>query len=557
MNPIRLLIPFILLLSACGPSNGQRDFYNNYKFTEADTLRGMLRPERTCYDVTFYDLSIRVNVAEHKIGGYVDMHYTAMADFKTLQIDLFENMKLERILQDKQELKFERQHNAVFVTFPKTQAEGTKGSIRIHYSGKPQEAKNAPWDGGFVWSKDQNGDPWIGVACEGDGASLWWPNKDHLSDEPDSMSIRISVPKALNCVANGNLRHIVDQGDYRRFDWFVSYPINNYNVTVNIAKYSHFTDAYTALDGDTLQLDYYVLPYNLTKAKQHFTQVHKVLACYERFFDKYPYWRDGFALVETPYLGMEHQGAIAYGNKYMRGYLGGMIPRDMNWDYIIVHETGHEYFGNSITCQDLSEMWIHESFTTYMEALYVECAYSYEDAVRYLVGQRPYILNKEPIIGPPDVNWEDWKGSDHYYKGAWMLHTLRHAINDDAKWFDLLKGFYRRYAGSNITTKEFVDYVNQCTGCKWEPFFEQYLRHAAIPVLQYKLNQQGKNLQVQYQWKADVATFDMPVMVGKKGAYKTIQPKTLGWQEVLLENMTAKDFVVARELFYVEAEKVE
>ena len=556
MNQLRLLIPFLLLLSACGPSNGQRDFYREYNFTEADTLRGMLRPERTCYDVTFYDLNIRVNIAERSIGGYVEMQYKVKDDFKTLQVDLFENMKLERVVQDQTELTFERKHDAVFITFPKQQKAGSKGSIRMYYSGKPQTASNPPWDGGFVWETDQNGDPWVGVACEGDGASLWWPNKDHLSDEPDSMSIRISTPRPLNCVANGNLRRIVDQGEYRRYEWFVSYPINNYNVTVNIAKYSRFSDVYTALDGDTLALDYYVLPYNVAKAKKHFAQVHKVLACYERFFDKYPFWRDGFALVETPYLGMEHQGAIAYGNKYMRGYLGGMIPRDMDWDYIIVHETGHEYFGNSISCQDLSEMWIHESFTTYMEALYVECAYNYEDAVRYLASQKPYIYNREPIVGPANVNWENWEGSDHYYKGAWILHTLRHAINDDAKWFDLLKGFYRRYAMSNITTKEFVDYVKQCTARDYAPFFEQYLYHASIPTLEYQLVPQGKDLLVRFQWKADVATFDMPVMIGKKGAYRMVQPKTGGWQETVLEQLSEAEFRVATELFYVEAEKV-
>ncbi|MFM9951973.1 MAG: M1 family peptidase, partial [Saprospiraceae bacterium] len=238
MNQLRLLIPLLLLLSACGPSNGQRDFYREYAFTEADTLRGMLRPERTCYDVTFYDLNIRVNIAERSIGGYVEMQYKVKEDFKTLQVDLFENMKLERVVQDQTVLTFERKHDAVFITFPKQQKSGSKGSIRMYYSGNPQTASNPPWDGGFVWETDQNGDPWVGVACEGDGASLWWPNKDHLSDEPDSMSIRVSVQRALNCVANGNLRRIVDQGEYRRYEWFVSYPINNYNVTLNIAKYS-------------------------------------------------------------------------------------------------------------------------------------------------------------------------------------------------------------------------------------------------------------------------------------------------------------------------------
>jgi aminopeptidase N len=369
------------------------------------------------------------------------------------------------------------------------------------------------------------------------------------------MSIRIAVPKPLMCVANGNLREIIDLGDFQRYDWFVSYPINNYNVTVNIARYAHFSDTYTALDGDTLRLDYYVLPNNLAKARQHFKQVPKVLACFERYFGKYPFWRDGYALVETPYLGMEHQGAIAYGNQYMRGYLGGMIPRDMNWDYIIVHETAHEYFGNSVSCGDLAEMWIHESFATYMEALYVECAYSYRDAVRYLVGQRLYIANQEPIIGPFDVNWENWTHSDHYFKGAWMLHTLRHAINDDMKWWDLLRGFYDKHALSIATTEDFARYVNACTDEDYNAFFDQYLRYAELPTFEYELEEKGKHLKLRYRWRAGAPGFAMPILVGRADEYTRVKP-TSEWQETTLHNLRAKDFRVPLEYFLIQARRL-
>ena len=535
-------------------SFAQKEHYSNIRFTEADSLRGMLRPERTCYDVHFYDLSIKVDIKKKFIKGYVDIYFHTMEDFTRLQVDLYKNMEINKIEFKKSALKFDRKYDAVFINFP-MQKKGSKGQFRIYYEGHPQEASNPPWDGGFVWATDTKNAPWVGVACEGDGASLWWPNKDHLSDEPDSMSIRVAVPKGLTCVANGNLRSTIAEGNYNRFDWFVSYPINNYNVTLNIANYAHFTDKYEALDGSSLLLDYYVLPKNLKKAKTHFAQVHKVLACFERYFGKYPFWEDGFALVETSYLGMEHQGAIAYGNKYQRGYLGGMIPQDMDWDYIIVHETGHEYFGNSISCNDLAEMWIHESFTTYMEALYVECAFSYEDAVRYLMSQRFFIYNADPILGPKDVNWEDWQGSDHYYKGAWVLHTLRHAINDDEKWFDLLKGFYQQYAISNITTTDFIDYVNTCTSKDYSAFFEQYLEYPKPPALHFKLKQKGKNLQLSYRWEADAKGFDMPLLVGKKGAYQMIYPSS-NWQETTIDNMPEKEFKIATELFYIRVKKV-
>jgi len=531
----------------------QADFYDNYRFTRADTLRGALRPERTNYDVTFYELDIKVDVKKQYLSGYVDMRYQVLADFQTLQIDLYDNMQINKISHQNRQINYRREHNAVFVTFPNTQTAGTTGSIRIEYEGAPVVARNAPWDGGFVWSKDKNGNPWVGVACEGDGASLWWPNKDHLSDEPDSMAIRIAVPQNLDCIANGDLRGTKDlKNGYRRYDWFVSYPINNYNVTVNIGRYAHFQDTYEALDGEELRLDYYVLSYNEEKAKKHFQQTQQVLACFERYFGKYPFWDDGFALVETPYLGMEHQSAIAYGNQYQRGYLGGMIPDDMDWDYIIVHETGHEWFGNSISANDLAEMWIHESFTTYMEALYVECAYSYEDAMRYLNSQRFYIGNEEPILGPKNVNWEDWKHSDHYFKGAWVLNTLRHAINDDEVWFDLLRSFYERHAISNVTTEDFVQYVNRCTKENYSAFFEQYLAYPDIPTLEYKLKTVDKNvLEIQYRWLADVTDFKMPVLMGKQGEYTKVFPTTKDWRTTRLEGLSAEEFQVARELFYI------
>lgn len=548
----KIVLLLALLWSVLG-LNGQKDFYQSYEFTAADTLRGALRPERSCYDVTFYDLSIRIDPEKQEIGGWVDIYFQTLADFSRLQIDLYQNMYLDSIVFEKKPLTFERQFDAVFVNFP-VQKEATSGQFRVYYHGKPTAANNPPWDGGFVWGRDRRNRHWIGVACEGDGASLWWPNKDHLSDEPDSMSIRVSVPKGLECIANGNLRDQVDEGKYERWEWFVSYPINNYDVSVNIANYTHFADTYQAEDGSELALDYFVLDYNEKVAKEHFEQVKPMLACYEKYFGKYPFWEDGYALVETPYLGMEHQSAIAYGNRYMRGYLGGMIPDGMDWDYIIIHETGHEYFGNSISCNDLAEMWIHESFTTYMEALYVECEYSYEDAVGYMVSQRPYIDNEEPILGPQGVNWEDWGGSDHYYKGAWMLHTLRHALQDDELWFSLLKSFYQEYAISNVTTADFVQWVNDKTGQKWDAFFAQYLEYSEIPILEYRTTQEGENLKLDLRWNCAVQDFAMPVLLGNPEDFQLVKPTTY-WQSLTLDGLDEKDFEIATDLFLIKPKR--
>ena len=552
------LVLYILVLSYFSVT-AQPNFAWNKKFTLADTLRGALRPERTCYDVTFYDLAVKVDIDKKFISGVCEMQFLVKEDFKKLQIDLFENMKIKQILLEGKELTFRREKNAVFIDFP-LQKKDTRNAIKISYEGNPRVALHAPWDGGFVWSSDKKGKPWVGVACEGLGASVWWPCKDHLSDEPDSVAIHVTSPSNLFCVANGNLRKKEDLGDGNtRFDWFVSYPINTYNVTLNIADYYRLSDTYTSKkDNTTLDLEFYCLSYNVDKAKKQFTQVKPMLESYEYYFDKYPFWRDGYCLVETPYLGMEHQGAIAYGNQYMRGYLGGMIPADMNWDYIIIHETGHEYWGNSISCNDHAEMWLHESFTTYMESLYVEYTASYPDAVRYLANQRDGISNENPIIGPMNVNFDDWEGSDMYNKGAWILHTLRSVIDDDKVFFPMLKSFYQKNAISNVTTKQFIDYVSFYTKKDYTPFFYQYLYTAKIPVLEYKIEQKckAKDLLVSYRWRAEVENFDMPVKIGVASNWQTVTPKTQKWQSILLKNTPLEDFDIATQLFLINFEKV-
>ena len=551
---MRITFLTFLVFILITPIFSQKNYFENLHFTEADTLRGMLRPERTCYDVTFYDLQIKVNIEEKFISGYNEIHFKAMSDFTRLQIDLFENMKINRIVFEEKDLDFERKFNAVFINFPK-QKKGVTNSFTVHYEGTPIAAKNAPWDGGFTWAKDKEGNPWVAVSCEGIGASLWFPNKDHLSDEPDSVRIGVAVPNGLTCISNGNLEYTKEENDYTRFNWFVSYPINNYNITLNITKYSHFSDIYKSKDGEALQLDYYVLPENLHKAKNHFQQVKPMLACYEKYFGKYPFWKDGYALVETPYLGMEHQGAIAYGNKYMRGYLGGLLPKGIDFDYIVIHESGHEYWGNSVSCGDHAEMWIHESFCTYSEALYVEYMYDHDDAIRYLISQKPFIKNRKPLLGPMNVNYES-TDSDIYYKGAWILQTLRAAIHDDKIWFGLLKAFYQKHQHSVITSQDFIDFVNDYTKGDWTPFFNQYLRHPKIPTLLYQVKQTRKNLEVYVKWETDVEDFDMPVLVGKPGNYKLIHPTTKR-SKFCLKKTKLEDFQIAEELFLINAKKID
>ncbi len=530
------------------------------QFTRQDSLRGTLSSLRSCYDVTFYDLFVKVIPNEQRIEGHNTIRYKAVNSFNRLQVDLFANMDVLSISQQGKPLSYSREGNAIFVDFPKTQEKGKVYAIRIDYSGKPRVAVNPPWDGGFSWKKDANNKDWIAVSCEGIGASLWWPNKDHLSDEPDSMRIITSVPDGLMSVSNGNLRSTLQAKPYNKkrrkvalkntpgfteYEWFVSYPINSYNVTLNIADYAHIQDVYLSKETKKrLALDYYVLRNNLEKAKVHFQQVKPMLAIYEKHFGPYPFWNDGYALVETPYWGMEHQSAVAYGNNYKNNNYG--------FDFIIIHESGHEYFGNSLSCNDHAEMWIHESFTTYMETMYVEALQGYKKSVDYLIEQKKRIQNKVPMIGPMGVNYEG-PDSDIYFKGTWMLHTIRNIINDDAKWFDAMKGLTTTFARQNVTSEQVINYFSAKTGINLNPYFDLYLHTTIIPTLAYKIHETGEQVAVQYRWTNTPPDFAMPITVSMGNEYsKRITPSS-EWQEITMNKINNQTFKVDIDSFLIKA----
>lgn len=512
------------------------------QFTHADSLRGALRPERTAFDMTYYDLSVEVDIPRKSIKGYNMLHFRVTdRTVSRLQVDLFSNLNVTAVTGEKGEaLKYTRDGNAIFVQLSPDTA--TRRFIRVDYEGIPTAAVNPPWDGGFVWSKDKRGNPWVGVACEGIGASLWWPNKDHLSDETDSMKISVTCPTGLEAVCNGNLRNKVPMGDKTRFEWFVSYPINNYNVTLNIGKYVHLHDQYKGIEYP-FDLDYYVLDYNQDKARLHFRQVKPMMECYEAKIGPYPFPRDGFALVETPYLGMEHQGAIAYGNDYLPGYAGFDYSfLNLDFDYIIIHEAGHEYWGNSVSMKDVADMWIHEGFCTYSEAIYVECKHGADTALLYCNSWKYRVANDKPVIGRYDVNKEG--STDMYYKGALMLHTLRWLVADDALWWQTIAGIQKDFYLKTTTTREIVAYMNTKLGNDYTWFFDQYLKYSSPPVLDYKLKRKGNDLEVTYKWTAVEPSFKLPVKF-RTGAdtWTTVNP-TLKPQKITVRNMDPADFLV-------------
>jgi aminopeptidase N len=521
-------------------------------FTRADTLRGMLTPLRTCYDVTYYHLDVKIDTADHSLIGSTGMEFLVKDSCRMLQIDLYENMRVDSILSlDGTRLRYTREANAVFVQFPSELMPASHHRLTTFYSGTPQVSTNPPWAGGFTWTHDSLGHFWGVVTCEGAGASLWWPCKDHPSDEPDSMLISITVATGLMDISNGRLRNVVRQDEgWARYDWFVSAPINNYNVTVNIGIYDHIHDFYVRRPGDTLTLDYFVMPYQREKALKHFTGVRTMLQCFEHYFGPYPFSRDGFKLIESPHNGMEHQSAIAYGNRYLWGY-GGNAPTEsgLTFDYIIVHESAHEWWGNSVTAKDFAELFIHESFATYAEALYVEYTLGYDEAMRYINARKTRVANAKPIIGPYGVNKAG--PGDMYPKGALILNTLRHGIGNDSLWWETLYGLASTFRHKVVTAEDILQFINRTTGRDWTAFFDQYFRHAEIPTLEVNITKKGDAVSGRYRWKTGVKDFGMPVKIRTPGTDFFMITPTTSWQDLPDHVDMIDDIRVAEDEFYV------
>lgn len=551
MKKVFIALALILLSSF---TFAQNMLGSNQKTDRAKQLRGALTPLRTCYDINYYHLDVKIDIDNKSVSGSNEFVFTATQDFDSLQFDLFENLKVEKVVYKGKELPFTREFAAVFVKFPKIK-KGSKDRFTVFYSGNPRIAKMPPWDGGFIFKKDKSGNPFVSVACQGLGASVWWPNKDHQSDEVDSILISISAPKDLDCIANGRYRSKTDGSDgYTKHNWFVSNPINNYDVAFYIGKYAHWTDSYDGEDGK-LTLDFYSLKEDSAKARPHWdADVKPMLKSFEYWFGPYPWYKDGYKLVQAPHLGMEHQSAVAYGNQFLKGYLGQDVSSTgigLKWDYIIVHETGHEWFGNNITTKDIADMWVHEGFTTYSETLFTESTQGKQAGEDYVIGWRKGITNKSPIIGPYNLNEEG--SSDMYPKGANLIHTIRQLIDNDEKFRQILRGLNKTFYHQTVTSAQVEDYIAKQSKLKLNKVFDQYLHHSKIPVLEYKIADGS----LQYRWITDVADFDMPVKVLLKAdEYTWIKP-TNNWQSVKIDSaVNADNFKVERN-FYVNVKKAE
>lgn len=538
-------------------------------FSRADTLRGANGPARAWWDVEFYDLHVRVHPADSSISGWNAITYRALRPGTEMQIDLQAPLVVDSILSAGRRVTARQEGSAYFVALPAavspTPPDG-RGIVTVYYHGKPRAARRAPWDGGFVWGVDSLGAPHIATANEGIGASVWWPTKDIASDEPDSQRVAITVPDGIVNVSNGRLRSVRRDGPgFTTWEWFVRNPINNYNVAVNAARYAHFT---RYLDGElgVLTMDFYPLAIHEDTARVQFRQAESTLRCFEHWFGPFPWYDDGMKLVETPHLGMEHQSAVAYGNHYNNGYSrrdssGRYVGTDLSgtghglkWDFIIVHEIAHEWWGNNVSAADHADMWIHESFANYAEGLYTECLDGTRAGAEYIIGSRRGIQNDIPIIAPFGVNA---RGSgDMYPKGGSMLHTMRTILGDDARWRAILRGANAEFRHQTITGRQLREYISRQAGVDFSKVFEQYLETTMIPVLEYRTV--GGTLE--HRWANVVSGFDMPVDVAPAsrpaGAWTRLRPTT-AWRPVPAGALRGADALVVRPDFYAAARKIE
>ena len=544
MNKKLLIIILIFLTSFPLFSQGIINDINN--FTRQDTLRGSITKERIWWDLTYYHLDISVDPVNRTIKGSNEISYTVLEPYSEIQIDLQNPLVLTKAEQNDENLEIRHDGNAHFIKLKKKQIRGAKNKIKVFYEGKPKTAVRAPWDGGISWTKDKNGNHFIASSCQGLGASVWWPNKDHMYDEVEGMLMSVNVPKGLFNVSNGRLIKIEEKENSNTYHWEVKNPINNYGVNINIGDYVNFSEIYKGESGD-LDMDYYVLRDNLEIAKIHFKDAIKSMEAFEHWFGPYPFYEDSFKLVEAPYLGIEHQSSVTYGNKFKQGYLGRDLSGSgwgLMFDYIIIHETGHEWFANNITYKDIADMWIHESFTTYSENLFLDFHFGKKASSEYVIGKRKRIRNIKPIIGTYNVNKSG--SGDMYDKGSNILHTLRQIANDDEKWRQVLRGLNKEFYHQTVTTNQVENYISKKMKMDLKQFFDQYLRDVRIHVLEHYMD----NEKLFFKWNNVIDGFNMPLKIILKSGNKIIYP-TKQWKFIEI-----KDSFKIDNNYYVDSKHV-
>lgn len=541
----------IIILGFTGLTSLAQPLSGKIQFTRQDTLRGSITPERNWWDVRHYDITVDADLEHQTISGVNIIKFATTAPGQRLQLDLQQPMNIVEAKMNGINIPFERDGNVYFLNFPEALEDGKTYSLEVKFSGKPRKAANPPWDGGWIWKKDKEGNPFVSVACQGLGASVWYPNKDHQSDEPDEGArLTIITPSYLVGVGNGRLKEIKElPGGKKSFTWEVTNPINNYNIIPYIGNYVSWNTVFKGEKGN-LDCSFYVLKHNEKSAKEQLRQTDSMLKAFEYWFGPYPFYEDGFKIVESPHLGMEHQSAVAYGNNYRNGYLGRDLSGTgwgLKFDFILVHEAGHEWFGNNITSKDIADMWVHEGFTNYSESLYLDYYFGKDAASAYVRGTRAGIRNDIPIIGIFGVNHEG--SGDMYSKTGNLLHMIRRIIGNDNQFRAILRGMNRDFYHTTVNGTDVIEYFNRHSGKNFTPVFNQYLHTVKIPVLEYEI----KGHTIRYRWTNCNDDFNMPVII-HAGKEFILYPVTQ-WKE---ETLKDADFSALRvdPDFYISSKRV-
>ena len=525
------------------------------KSSRADSLRGAIAsPGRRWWDVTFYDLHVTISPKDSSIAGYNAITYRVLQPATTMQIDLMEPLEVDSMIDHRgRAVRFQREGAAFFATLPSTPRAGDVGRITVYYHGRPRIARNPPWEGGFTWAQDSLGRPWVVTTDQGMGASVWWPNKDTQADEPDSQRVALRLPDPMINVSNGRLRSTVRHPDNTTtYEWFVVNPINNYAIAVAAGSYAHWSELYSGLNGP-LSMDFWPLDYNLEKARRQWVQARSMMQCFEHWFGPYPWYEDGYKLLEVPNTGMEHQSAVSYGNYFENGSRrreSSGTGLGFQWDFIIIHESAHEWWGNNITAKDNADMWVHESFANYAEGIYTECLFGKDAGSRYIVGNRRGIRNDRPVIPAYGVN--DQGSGDMYPKGGEMLHTIRQIVNDDEKWRGILIGLNTTFRHQTVMGSQIEQYISAQAGRNLTKVFDQYLRTTMIPTFEYTIT--GDTLA--YRWTTVVPNFDMQLEVMLDGSGYTVIHPTETWQRARLKLTAPAEFRVNPDYYVIPKQVV-
>ena len=442
---------------------------------------GPLSESQAKYDVIYYGINLEVMSEDQAIAGYVDIKLKSLTDnLNKIELDLIDNFDVLGLTDpDNHGLNFDHGGDKLMVNLVKPAGKDELIDLRIKYEGQPVEALMPPWIGGFNWSKDSTGADWIGLSCQGEGAKIWIPCKDHPSDEPDSVALSITIPKPYYCAANGVLREITEPKEgFQTYHWITHYPINNYDINISIGKYKVLQKYYYLENGDSMPVIFYHLAQSEAGAEKHLDMAIDMLKTYRKYYGEYPFAKEKFAIVETKYLGMEHQTINAYGNHYKYRKINGK-----DWDDLMVHEMGHEWWGNKVTANDWADLWIHEGICTFGEALYLRekgGEKAYHDHLQMI---KKRISNKTPIIPKRNANSHEVYTGDIYSKGAWLMNSLRYILGDSA-FFAALKDFATnpQYTYQNrVVTDNFIDLIKRHSQSDFSAYIADYLYTTNIP----------------------------------------------------------------------------